>query len=71
MDKNRVIYEIKCNECSKEYIGETGKELRKKRISEHKNTQQSTNTSEQRIVVLTGMSQQFQSEIQTVSKAKY
>ena len=36
MGNNRVIYKIKCNERNKEYIGETGKEL-KKRIIEHKN----------------------------------
>ena len=36
MDKNGVIYSIKCKVCQGEYIGETGKELRK-RITEHKN----------------------------------
>ena len=30
MDKKGVIYKIKYNECNKEYIGETGKELRKR-----------------------------------------
>ena len=59
MDKTGVICKIKCYECNKEYIEETRKELRK-RITEHKNAlQRSTNTSEQRITVLTGMGQQF------------
>ena len=30
-----VVYEVKCNECNKKYIGETGRELRI-RINEHK-----------------------------------
>ena len=65
MDKNGVIYKINCNECNKDYIGETGKELRK-RITERINavrrcdiSQQSTDTYEQRIAVLTGVGQQF------------
>ena len=36
LEKNNVIYEIKCYNCEATYIGETGKELGK-RITEHKN----------------------------------
>ena len=36
MDRNGVIYPIKCKDCRTEYIRETGKKLRK-RITEHKN----------------------------------
>ena len=28
MDKNGVIYRMKCNECNKEYIVETGKKTK-------------------------------------------
>ena len=36
IDQNGIIYIRIGNECNKEYIGETGKELRE-RITEHKN----------------------------------
>jgi hypothetical protein len=36
MDRNGVVYKIKCKQCDAEYIGETGKEMNK-RITEHKN----------------------------------
>ena len=32
MDRNGVIYSIKCKVCQTEYIGETGKELRKNAV---------------------------------------
>ena len=38
IDRNGVIYSIKCKDCKAEYIGETRKELRK-RITEHKNAE--------------------------------
>ena len=35
IDKCNVVYKIDCNNCTKEYIGETGRNLRT-RIDEHK-----------------------------------
>lgn len=35
MDKNNVVYKFKCNDCTGEYIGQTGQKL-KNRIKQHK-----------------------------------
>jgi hypothetical protein len=37
LDKKNIIYEIPCEDCTSSYIGETGRQL-KKRVGEHQNT---------------------------------